>query len=140
MMKNSLPGNCCMLTLPKIADSRGDLTFIEGGKHISFEVKRVYYLYNMPENTERGGHAHRALKQLVIAMSGSFDVVLRDGVHSSTVTLNRPDVGLVIDNLVWRELKNFSSNATCVVLASDYYNESDYFRDYGDFLKEVNNR
>jgi len=133
----SLPGDCQLVSLPKITDRRGNLSFIEGGEHIPFDIRRVYYLYDVPSDSERGGHAHQELKQLIIAMSGSFNVVLDDGVNKSIVTLNRPDVGLLIENRVWRELNEFSSGAVCFVLASEVYDESDYYRDYDEFLKVV---
>jgi WxcM-like, C-terminal len=110
---------CSVLNLTKIADSRGNLTFIEGAEHIPFDIQRVYYLYDVPGGAERGGHAHRELHQLIIAISGSFDVHLMDGVHKKTITLNRPYMGLYICPMIWRELDNFSSGSVCLVLASN---------------------
>ena len=126
--------NCKMVDLPKIADPRGNLTFIEGGVHIPFDIQRVYYLYDVPGGAERGGHAHKDLQQLIIAMSGSFDVVLDDGVNKKRVHLNRSYSGLYVCPMIWRELDNFSSGSVCMVLASNKYDEQDYYRDYADFM------
>lgn len=123
-----------LVDLPKISDPRGNLTFVEGGRHVPFDIQRVYYLYDVPGGAERGGHAHKALRQLIIAMAGSFDVVLDDGRHKERVHLNRSYYGLLVDTMVWRELDNFSSGSVCMVLASTVYEESDYYRDYGDFI------
>jgi hypothetical protein len=129
---------CRIIDLPKINDPRGNLTFIEGGRHVPFEIKRVYYLYDVPGGAERGGHAHRALHQLIIAMSGSFDVILKDGTRQQRFHLNRSYSGLLICPMIWREIDNFSSGSVCMVLASNYYAESDYYRDYDEFLKAKN--
>jgi dTDP-4-dehydrorhamnose 3,5-epimerase-like enzyme len=129
--------NCRIIDLPKISDPRGNLTFIEGGRHAPFEIKRVYYLYDVPGGSERGGHAHKALHQLIIAMSGSFDVVLDDGRQKKRVHLNRSYFGLYVPPMIWRELDNFSSASVCMVLASNLYDEADYFRDYQDFLQAI---
>ena len=126
---------CRMVTLPKIADPRGNLTFIEGGNHIPFEIQRVYYLYDVPGGAERGGHAHKGLHQLIIAMSGSFDVVLDDGVNKKRVHLNRSYNGLYVCPMIWRELDNFSSGSVCMVLASNKYDKDDYYRDYAEFTR-----
>jgi hypothetical protein len=128
---------CRILEFPRITDPRGNLTFIEGSNHIPFEIKRVYYLYDVPGGESRGGHAHDKLEQLIIAMSGSFDVVLRDGKSTRQVSLNRSYYGLYLPNLIWRELVNFSSGSVCTVLASRPYEESDYFRVYDDFVEAV---
>ncbi len=128
---------CQIIDLPKIRDYRGNLTFIEGDKHIPFDIKRVYYLYDVPGGSERGGHAHRNLSQLMIAISGSFDVILDDGATSKRVTLNRPYHGLYICPMIWRELENFSSGAVCLVLASNLYSEEDYYRSRDEFLKSI---
>jgi dTDP-4-dehydrorhamnose 3,5-epimerase-like enzyme len=117
---------------------KGNLTVVENGKTIPFDVKRVYYLYDIPGGESRGAHAHRELKQLVIAASGSFDVVLDDGNVKRTVTLNRPYQGLLIVPGIWRELINFSSGAVCLVLASLIYDEKDYIRDYNIFINYKN--
>jgi hypothetical protein len=126
--------DCHLIDLPKIADPRGNLTFVEGGQHIPFDIRRVYYLYDVPGGAERGGHAHKALHQLIIAMSGSFDVVLDDGVDKKRIHLNRSYNGLYVCPMIWRELDNFSSGSVCMVLASNLYDESDYYRDHGDYL------
>ena len=129
--------SCRLIELPKIADPRGNLTFIEGERHVPFEIKRVYYLYDVPGGATRGGHAHKELEQFIIAASGSFDVVL-DGVFKrKTYQLNRSYHGLYIPKMVWREIVNFSSGAVCVVLASTHYDESDYYRDYDEYRRAV---
>lgn len=129
---------CRMVPLPKISDPRGNLTFIEGGTHIPFDIQRVYYLYDVPGGAERGGHAHKGLQQLIIAMSGSFDVVLDDGQGKKRVHLNRSYSGLYVCPMIWRELDNFSSGSVCMVLASNKYDEDDYFRNYDEFMKARN--
>ncbi|RYE41860.1 MAG: WxcM-like domain-containing protein [Hyphomicrobiales bacterium] len=126
---------CELLALPKISDPRGNLTFVESRRHIPFAIERVYYLYDVPQGSERGGHAHRALHQLLIATSGSFDVHLDDGRSKKTVHLNRSFQGLYVCPMIWREIDNFSSGAVCMVLASAYYDESDYYRNYPEFVK-----
>jgi WxcM-like, C-terminal len=127
--------DCCkVFDLPKIQDPRGNLTFIEGGSHVPFDIKRVYYLYDVPGGSERGGHAHKELHQLIIAMSGSFDVVLNDGDKKKRVHLCRSYYGLYVCPMIWREIDNFSSGSVCMVLASNTYAESDYYRDYEEFL------
>lgn len=128
---------CKTLELPKISDPRGNLTFVESDRHIPFSIQRVYYLYDVPGGAERGGHAHKELHQLIVAMSGSFDVHLDDGFNKKTISLNRSYQGLYICPYIWRELDNFSSGAVCMVLASNYYDEEDYFRDYSTFLAKV---
>lgn len=130
--------NCRLLSLPKIEDHRGNLTFVEGKNHIPFDIRRVYYLYDVPGGAERGGHAHKDLSQLIIAMSGSFDVVLNDGVESRRYHLNRSYQGLYVCPMIWRELDNFSSGSVCMVLASNLYDEEDYYRDYRDFTQALN--
>ncbi len=126
--------NCKMLELPKISDPRGNLTFIEGGSHIPFDIRRVYYLYDVPGGAERGGHAHKQLHQLIIAMSGSFDIVLDDGYKKKSIHLNRSYIGLYVCPMMWREINNFSSGSVCMVLASNVYDEEDYYRNYESFL------
>lgn len=122
-----------LISLPKIEDHRGNLSVIENDT-IPFEIKRVYYLYDVPSGSERGGHAHKDLLEFLVALSGSFDVILNDGVSKRTVTLNKPNIGLLIPTGVWRELKNFSSGSVCLVVASDVYIESDYIRDFDEFM------
>jgi len=126
--------SCNIINLPKIQDPRGNLTFVESGTHIPFAIRRVYYLYDIPGGSERGGHAHKALQQLIIALSGSFDVVLDDGRAKKRVHLNRPYCGLYVCPMVWRELDNFSSGAVCMVLASNKYEAEDYYRVYEEFI------
>jgi uncharacterized RmlC-like cupin family protein len=130
---------CRTIDLPRVSDPRGNLTFIES-RHVGFEIRRVYYLYDVPGGAERGGHAHKALHQVMIAMSGSFDVVLDDGTTRRRQHLNRPSSGLYICPMMWRELNNFSSGSVCLVLASDLYSEEDYFRHYPDFLAALQRR
>jgi len=129
--------NCRIIELPKISDPRGNLTFIEGGNHIPFDIRRVYYTYNVPDGVYRGGHAHKALHQLIIAMSGSFDVTLDDGRNKRKFHLNRPSQGLYVCPMMWRDLENFSSGSVCMVLASRLYEESDYYRNYDEFVSAV---
>ena len=126
---------CKLIELPKICDPRGNLTFIEGNQHIPFDIQRVYYLYDVPGGAERGGHAHRDLHQLIIAMGGSFDVALDDGKDKVRFHLNRSYFGLYVGPMIWRELDNFSSGSVCMVLASNYYDEADYYREYADFTR-----
>jgi hypothetical protein len=129
--------DCTLIDLPRINDPRGNLTFIEGGRHVPFELKRVFYLYDVPGGALRAGHALKRCQQFIIAASGSFDVVLDDGYEKKRYQLNRSYYGLYLPPLVWREIDNFSSNSICVVLASEPFNEADYYREYGDFLKAV---
>lgn len=130
---------CKLIQLPKINDPRGSLTFVEAGRHVPFEIRRVYYLYDVPGGAERGGHAHKELHQLIISMSGSFDIHLDDGTNQKTVQLNRSYYGLYVCPMIWREIDNFSSGAVCMVLASDYFVEADYYRDYDQFINAVQN-
>lgn len=129
--------NVEIITIPKIEDYRGNIAIIENGV-LPYEVKRVYYLYDVPSTAHRGGHSHKEQLELLIALSGSFDVVINDGTDSQTVTLNKPDKGLLINRNIWRELENFSSGAVCLVLASDVFDENDYIRDYKEFINYVN--
>ena len=128
---------CLKISLPCINDPRGNLTFVEGGEHIPFDIRRVYYLYDVPGGSERGGHAHKELYQLVIAISGSFDIHLDDGHAKKTVHLNRSYEGLLVCPMIWRNIDNFSSGAVCMVLASERYDELDYYRDYEQFITDV---
>lgn len=129
--------DCRALDLPVIHAPEGNLTVVEGDDRVPFTIQRVYYLYDVPTGAVRGGHAHRSLQQLLVPLSGSFDVLLDDGGEKRTVTLNRPSVGLLLTPMIWRELVNFSSGSVCLVLASAHYDESDYFREYEDFLAAV---
>ena len=122
-----------IVNIPKIEDPRGNLSVIEK-EVVPFEIKRVYYLYDVPAGAERGGHAHKKLQQFLVALSGSFDVILNDGKEEKIITLNKPFEGLLITNGIWRELKNFSSGAVCLVVASDVFEEADYIREFEDFL------
>ena len=125
-----------LLRIPKIENSLGNIAVIENDA-IPFDIKRVYYLFDIPSSAKRGGHSHKNLQQVLIAISGSFDVVLKDGSSEKTVTLNKPDIGLLIRSNTWRELENFSSGAVCLVLASEVFNEADYIRDFDAYLSHV---
>jgi hypothetical protein len=128
-------GDCRIIELPKIADVRGNLSFIEGGIHIPFDIKRAYYLYDVPGGSDRGSHAHKNLQQFIVAMSGSFDVVLDDGNEKKRFHLNRSYYGLYVCPMMWRDLDNFSSGSVCMVLASTHFDTADYIRDYETFLE-----
>jgi hypothetical protein len=132
--------DCRIVELPKIKDQRGNLTFVEENRHVPFPIRRVYYLYDVPGGEVRGGHAHRLLQQLIIAVSGSFEVVLDDGVDRVTRRLLRADEGLLVRPWTWRELQGFTSGAVCLVLASEPYDEADYIRDYLAFKAEAGRR
>jgi hypothetical protein len=125
-----------LITIPKINDPRGSIAVIENSV-VPFEVKRVYYLFDVPSYARRGGHAHKEQFELLIPLSGSFDVVLKEGKLSEIVTLNKPDIGLLIKSNVWRELENFSSGAVCLVLSSGIFNEADYIRNYDEYLNFI---
>ncbi|HZK07428.1 MAG TPA: FdtA/QdtA family cupin domain-containing protein [Bacteroidales bacterium] len=127
--------NCSVIPLPKIDKEDGNITIIENEIHLPFNIQRVYYLYDLPGGSGRGGHAHKTLHQLIVAVSGSFSVLLDDGVNKKVVTLNRPDYGMLLMPGIWRELFEFSSGAICLVAASDKFDESDYIRNYEDFLQ-----
>lgn len=129
--------DCKIIEFPKITDARGNLSFIEGQNHIPFDIKRVYYLYDVPGGSDRGEHAHRDLHQVIISMAGSFDLLLDDGTRKKKFHLNRSYYGVHICPMTWRYLDNFSSGAVCMVLASAPYDEADYIRDYDTFLKET---
>jgi hypothetical protein len=126
-----------LIELPKIHDERGNLTFIENSRHIPFDIKRVYYLYDVPGGAMRAGHAHKRLEQFLVAMSGSFDVMLDNGFQKIKFHLNRSYYGLYIPSMIWREIDNFSSGSVCMALASDYFEEADYYRIYAEFLVAV---
>ena len=125
--------DCKIIKLPKFSDSRGNLTSIENSTLIPFDIKRVYYLYQIPKNSQRGAHGHIELEQLVIAINGSFDIELDDAFSKKSYHLDSPDQGLYITNGIWRDIKSFSDNAVCLVLASLTYNENDYIRNYDEF-------
>jgi oxalate decarboxylase/phosphoglucose isomerase-like protein (cupin superfamily) len=128
--------NYNIIDIPKINNTKGNIGVIENDT-IPFDVKRVYYLFDVPSGAKRGGHAHKKLKQVILAISGSFDVVLKDGKSKEIITLNRPDKGLLIENNIWRELENFSSGSVCLVLASEEFSEDDYIRSYKEYLSFV---
>ncbi len=130
--------DCRALTLPRIGDERGSLTFIEGNEHIPFTIRRTYWIYDVPGGESRGGHAYRELEEFFVALSGSFDVVLDDGRGRRRVPLNRSYLGLYVPRMIWRHLENFSTNAVCLILASRPYDERDYFRDYSEFARAAN--
>jgi dTDP-4-dehydrorhamnose 3,5-epimerase-like enzyme len=130
--------NCKLIELPKITDPRGNLSVVEGGVHVPFDIKRVYYLYDVPGGSTRAGHGHKELEQLIIAMSGSFDVIVDDGRQRKKFQLNRSYYGLYIARGMWREVENFSSGGVCLVLASTLYDPADYYHHYNDFQKFVN--
>jgi hypothetical protein len=138
MISNSSVWQCSIVELTKIHNRSGNITVIENSIHIPFETHRVYYLYDLPSGSERGGHAHFELNQLIVAASGCFDVLMDDGRNKKIVQLNRPNYGLLIIPGIWRELLNFSSGAICLVLASHKYEEKDYIREYSDFLSYKN--
>jgi dTDP-4-dehydrorhamnose 3,5-epimerase-like enzyme len=125
-----------LISIPKIEDYRGNIAVIENNI-VPFDIKRVYYLFDVPSTSSRGGHAHKKLQQLLIPLSGSFDVVLKTAIETQVVTLNKPDKGLLIKSNVWRELENFSSGAVCLVIASEVFDEEDYIRDFDAFVKHL---
>lgn len=129
--------DCSIIQLPKIHNRSGNITIVENETTVPFEVKRIYYLYDVPGGESRGGHGHRELQQLIVAASGSFDLVLDDGKYKKVVTLNRPDYGVYITPGIWRDIINFSSGSICLVLASHKYDEKDYIRDYVEFQRFV---
>ena len=129
--------DCRLIDLPKVNDARGNLTFVEGGRHVPFDIRRVFYLYDVPGGSTRAGHALRTCHQFIVSLSGAFDVVLDDGSEKKRFHLNRSHYGLYVTPLTWRELDNFSSNSVCLVLASEPFEERGYFRDYQAFLQAV---
>jgi hypothetical protein len=126
-----------LIDLPVMPDHRGNLTFVEGDRHVPFDIRRVFYLYDVPGGQSRAGHALKDIEQVLIAVSGSFDVVLDYGAERTKITLNRPYIGLYLPSLVWRELENFSSGSVCLVLASGPYDEAAYYRDYEQFKSVI---
>jgi hypothetical protein len=128
---------CRLIDLPRITDERGNLTFVEGGRHVPFQIKRIFYLYDVPGGAARAGHAHKALHQVLIAMSGSFAVTLDDGYQRKKFQLNRSYYGLYIAPLIWREIDDFSSGSVCLAVVSDFFDPSDYYRVYEEFLRKV---
>jgi dTDP-4-dehydrorhamnose 3,5-epimerase-like enzyme len=129
--------DCRIIDLPKIADPRGNLTFVEQNNHVPFDIQRVYYLYDVPGGESRAGHAHKTNQAFVISANGSFEVIVRDGWKERRFFLNRSYYGLYIPAMIWREIENFSSGSVSVVLASELYDESDYYRDYKEYLRAV---
>ena len=129
--------DCRIIDLPKVADPRGNLTFLEGTKHIPFDIKRVFYLYDVPGGAERGGHALKTCEQFLIAMSGSFDVIVYDGKENKRIHMNRSYNGLYLPPMIWREMDNFSSGSVCLALASQPYNEAEYYRDYKGYIQAL---
>jgi hypothetical protein len=134
-MKNSSVFDCSILPLSKIHNRAGNITVVTGNDTLPFPIRRIYYLYDVPGGEERGGHAHRNLYQLIVAVSGSFEVMLDDGKNKKIVRLNRPDYGLMVTPGIWRELFEFSSGSVCLVLASEVYSAQDYIRDYSEFTE-----
>ena len=130
-------GGAVIINLPKVLDKRGNLSFVEECNHVPFKIKRCYWIYDVPGGEKRGGHAYRRNEEFIIALSGSFDVVLNDGYKKEIFSLNRSYYGLFIPKMVWRELENFSTNSLAFVLSSEFYSINDYIRDYNLFVKEV---
>lgn len=139
-MKSSNVYDCSILEIDKHHNLKGNISVVENGKTVPFDVKRLYYLYDVPGGESRGGHAHIRQEQLIVAASGSFDVILDDGLLRRTFTLNRPYHGLLVPAGIWREIENFSSGSVCLVLASTYYSVEDYIRDFNDFKKYKNDK
>src|SRR6056297_834515 len=130
-------GSALLIDLPVVSDPRGDLTFVEGGTHVPFDIARVYYLYNVPVESERGGHAHKVLQQFVFALSGSFRLKVDNGTEKTEFWLRNPRQGVLMDRLIWREMDSFSQGTVCMVLASHPYDEADYIRDYNEFANTL---
>ena len=139
-MNSSKVYNCSILEIDKHHNAKGNISVVENGTTVPFDVKRVYYLYDIPGGESRGGHAHKQLQQFIVAASGSFDVILDDGELRRTFTLNRPYQGLLVVPGIWREIENFSSGSVCLVLASTCYDEEDYIRDYDQFRASKNEK
>jgi dTDP-4-dehydrorhamnose 3,5-epimerase-like enzyme len=136
-MKKPSINDCNVVSLPKVTDPRGNLTFIEENRHIPFDIKRVFYLYDVPTAESRGAHAHRTLHQFLICLSGSFDAAIDDGEFQATIHLNRPWKGLHIPPMIWSAEVNFDPGTVCLVLASELYDEADYIRDYDSYLTKL---
>ena len=136
-MKKATINDCVLIDLPRIADPRGNLTFVESSAHVNFVIKRVFFLYDVPAGAERGGHALKHCHQLLIATSGSFRITVTDGDHRQEVRLSRPYQGLVVPPMIWREMDDFSSGAVCLVLASQNYDADDYYRKYPEYLVAI---
>ena len=134
-MTSSSIDQCVIVDLPKMSDPRGNLTFIESSKHIPFDIKRVFYIYDVPTGESRGAHAHKTLQQFIICLSGSFDVKVDDGNQKKTIHLNRPWQGVHIPPMIWGAETNFDPGSVCLILVSDFYDESDYYRNYEKFLE-----
>jgi hypothetical protein len=134
------PKGCTIIELPKIFDPRGNLTFVESKRHIPFEIKRIFYLYDVPGGEARAGHALKECHQFIIAISGSFDLILDDGTKKKRFHLNRSYYGLYVPPLIWREIDNFSTNSVCLVIASKFYNEKEYVREYAEFIRAIGGR
>lgn len=128
---------CRLINIPEFQDQRGALSFIEGGITIPFEIKRIYYLYKVPNKEDRGNHAHKEMEQLIIPITGSFKIILNDGINKKEFLLNKPSKGLYLCPMIWRKLYDFSKDATCLVLSSTIFDEGDYYRSYNEFLKDV---
>lgn len=128
---------CKLIDLPRFTDHRGNLGVIEAGEQVPFEIKRIYYLFDIPVEAERGVHAHKKLQQLIFPIKGSFDIILDDGKERTKYHLDNPTQGVYVTNMIWRELDNFSEDAVCLVLASEHYDPDDYFHEYDEFLDEV---
>jgi dTDP-4-dehydrorhamnose 3,5-epimerase-like enzyme len=126
-----------VIQLPKNEDERGNLSFIEGGKHIPFKIKRTYWIYDIPGGEKRGGHAYKTLNEFIVALSGSFDIVLDDGKQKKVFSLTRSYYGIFVPKMIWRSLENFSTNSLCLILASDVYKENDYIMEYKNFQMMV---
>jgi len=137
MTNNADINFCTLMSLPKLHDERGNLSFLENSIHIPFNISRIYYLYDVPENQERGGHAHKELSQAIIAISGSFDITLNDGFNRKKINLSRPDQALYVCPMIWRDLGSFSKGAVCMVLASHKYDEQDYIHNYESYIEEL---